>query len=105
MGASTVTSPVTLTSSGSVMNGSSIASSSSKSYSVVPINEPSTETSMEAGGSPSATPSSEPFNPSAGSTETHQFVRTGYYNAAQQEAEGLMFLGNYGGQGSGNWTS
>jgi hypothetical protein len=32
-------------------------------------------------------------------------VRTGYYNAAQQKLEGLMFLGNYGGQGSGNWTS
>ncbi|KAG7292614.1 hypothetical protein NEMBOFW57_002649 [Staphylotrichum longicolle] len=105
MGASTVTSPSTLISYGTVMNTSSTASSSSKSYSVVPINGPSTETSREADGSPSATPSSEPFNPSAGSTETHQFVRTGYYNAAQQKAEGLMFLGNYGGQGSGNWTS
>jgi hypothetical protein len=31
-------------------------------------------------------------------------VRTGYYNAARQTAEGVVFLGNYGGQGSGNFT-
>ncbi|KAK3341073.1 putative TOS1-like glycosyl hydrolase-domain-containing protein [Lasiosphaeria hispida] len=32
------------------------------------------------------------------------FVRTGYYDAASQKAEGLTFLGNLGGQGSGKWT-
>jgi hypothetical protein len=67
--------------------------SSTKSYSVVPIY--GTDTSA----SPSATPSS---NPSPGDSKK-QFVRTGYYNAAQQKAEGLMFLGNYGGQGSGTF--
>ncbi|SPQ18636.1 ae76cd03-b6bf-497b-81d4-32f3bc7c4049 [Thermothielavioides terrestris] len=41
---------------------------------------------------------------SAASGTANQFVRTGYYNAAQQKAEGVMFLGNYGGQGSGRWT-
>lgn len=32
------------------------------------------------------------------------FVRIGYYNSAKQTAQGLTFLGNYGGQGSGRWT-
>jgi hypothetical protein len=35
---------------------------------------------------------------------TGDFVRTGYYNAAQQHADGLTFLANYGGIGSGKWT-
>ncbi|KAK4235004.1 putative TOS1-like glycosyl hydrolase-domain-containing protein [Achaetomium macrosporum] len=39
-----------------------------------------------------------------GTSTPAQFVRTGYYNAAQQKAEGVVFLGNYGGQGSGKWT-
>lgn len=65
----------------------------SKSYSVVPIHG-STASSSPAPSSAATAASSKP----------NQFVRTGYYNAAQQKAEGLMFLGNYGGQGSGKWT-
>ncbi|KAK3300872.1 uncharacterized protein B0H64DRAFT_421849 [Chaetomium fimeti] len=72
---------------------SSIGSSSrTKSYSVVPISGPSSV--------PAPIPSSSP----GGSKKSSQFVRTGYYNAEQQKAEGVMFLGNYGGQGSGKWT-
>ncbi|KAH6847450.1 putative TOS1-like glycosyl hydrolase-domain-containing protein [Chaetomium sp. MPI-CAGE-AT-0009] len=44
------------------------------------------------------------FSNPGGSRKSPQFVRTGYYNAEQQKAEGVMFLGNYGGQGSGKWT-
>ena len=33
------------------------------------------------------------------------FSRTGYYNARRQESRGLTFLGNFGGIGSGKWTS
>ncbi|KAJ4296075.1 target of Sbf [Collariella sp. IMI 366227] len=58
-----------------------------------------------------ATPSSEnttstdracdaPSSSSRNGTTT-TFVRTGYYNAEKRIREGLMFLGNYGGQGSG----
>ena len=39
------------------------------------------------------------------SAGTGDFVRTGYYNAQQGKSQGLTFLGNYGGQGSGNWTT
>jgi hypothetical protein len=33
------------------------------------------------------------------------YKRVGYYNAAQQVATGLTFMGNYGGQGSGVWDA
>ncbi|KAH6650241.1 putative TOS1-like glycosyl hydrolase-domain-containing protein [Chaetomium tenue] len=84
----------------STLSGSPVSSSShstgsissSKSYSVVPIYGSSSVSSP--------IPSSSP----GGGNKAHKFVRTGYYNAEQQKAEGVMFLGNYGGQGSGKWT-
>ena len=39
------------------------------------------------------------------STAEGDYTRQAYYDAASQEATGLTFLGNYGGQGSGKWTS
>ncbi|KAK4035404.1 hypothetical protein C8A01DRAFT_17933 [Parachaetomium inaequale] len=93
----TTFSTATPTSSGSSSGSSSSSgigsSSGSKSYSVGPISGPSS--------TPLPPPSS---NLRVGASGTHQFVRTGYYNAAQQKAEGVMFLGNYGGQRSGKWT-
>ena len=44
------------------------------------------------------------FHPIPSSAPTQQFVRRGYYNAEKHEAKGVMFLGNYGSQGSGVWT-
>jgi hypothetical protein len=38
--------------------------------------------------------------PSSGAT-TGDFSRIGYYDSATQNLDGLMFLGNYGGDGSG----
>ncbi|GAB1310863.1 target of Sbf [Madurella fahalii] len=43
-------------------------------------------------------------SPGSGDDLTTGFIRIAYYNAEQQKAKGLMFLGNYGGQGSGKWT-
>jgi hypothetical protein len=34
-----------------------------------------------------------------------EYSRVGYYDASSQVADGITFLGNYGGQGSGRWTS
>ncbi|KAL2136291.1 hypothetical protein VTI74DRAFT_4526 [Chaetomium olivicolor] len=42
-------------------------------------------------------------SPGAGSETTASFFRTGYYNAEKHIRQGLMFLGNYGGQGSGTF--
>ncbi|EAQ92800.1 hypothetical protein CHGG_01035 [Chaetomium globosum CBS 148.51] len=66
--------------------------STTRSYSVVPIYGSSSVSSPIPSSSPGA------------ANKAHKFVRTGYYNAEQQKAEGVMFLGNYGGQGSGKWT-
>ncbi|CAG8953071.1 hypothetical protein HYFRA_00003266 [Hymenoscyphus fraxineus] len=49
-------------------------------------------------------PTSSPKAPSAEhrvSSSTGNFERTGYYNAEEQTVDNLVFLGNYGGQGSG----
>lgn len=64
---------------------------------------PAPVTSTPAMGDPSPTqpPSSVPQ--SSGSAKG-EFVRVGYYNAVRQQAEGLTFLANYGGMGSGKWT-
>ncbi|KAK3310629.1 putative TOS1-like glycosyl hydrolase-domain-containing protein [Chaetomium strumarium] len=70
-----------------------IPTSTSRSHSVIPISAPSTDPASNLAGSTTS------------ATDTPgKFVRTGYYNAAQQKAEGVMFLGNYGGQGSGKFT-
>lgn len=62
---------------------------------------PVTSTPAMADPSPTQPPSSVPE--SSGSAKG-EFVRVGYYNAARQQAEGLTFLANYGGMGSGKWT-
>ncbi|KAK4105415.1 hypothetical protein N658DRAFT_520625 [Parathielavia hyrcaniae] len=93
-GNTTVSSPssVSPTSSMSVsFTSTSSFTTSTTSYSVVPI----------IGSQPSASPAQ---NPSGGNVLANDFVRTGYYNADKQKAVGLMFLGNYGGQGSGIYT-
>ncbi|KAM7208089.1 target of Sbf [Naviculisporaceae sp. PSN 640] len=50
-------------------------------------------------------PPNEPFSaihtPQLSNTP---LARTAYYHADTQRSEGLIFLGNYGGQGSGLWT-
>ncbi|KAK0731131.1 putative TOS1-like glycosyl hydrolase-domain-containing protein [Lasiosphaeris hirsuta] len=53
-----------------------------------------------------AAPSSSPLGKAGGTKGSGggAFVRTGYYDATSQKAEGLTFLGNLGGQGSGKWT-
>ncbi|KAI5467321.1 putative TOS1-like glycosyl hydrolase-domain-containing protein [Mariannaea sp. PMI_226] len=53
---------------------------------------------------PSSSSSSSPPK-SSGSSNTGAWERTSYYNAEQQTAENVVFLGNYGGQGSGVWDT
>jgi hypothetical protein len=59
-----------------------------------------------AGGSGPA-PTPPPQQPQQGSGTNSQggsdYGRIAYYNADQQQARGLTFLGNYGGAGSGVW--
>jgi hypothetical protein len=45
--------------------------------------------------------STKPPTPSSASGDSDTFERIGYYNSVNQTLENLVFLGNYGGQGSG----
>lgn len=75
-----------------------------------PVEAPTATTALVA---PAAQPSQQPqqspqpaSSSDSGSTAgTGSFSRTGYYNAKRQESQGLTFLGNFGGIGSGKWTS
>ncbi|KAK3393799.1 TOS1 protein [Podospora didyma] len=81
-----------------------------------PVNVPAVPTPPAAAAAPKPTPAAAAaaaapevveaaFVPGASSgSGSGDFVRTGYYNAAQGKSQGLTFLGNYGGQGSGEWT-
>ncbi|KAK4246879.1 hypothetical protein C7999DRAFT_32752 [Corynascus novoguineensis] len=66
---------------------------SMKTYSIIPTSGLSSRTAP--------IPST---SPDPGSNVHRRYVRTGFYNAELQKAEGMAFLGNYGGQGSGKWT-
>jgi hypothetical protein len=50
--------------------------------------------------SPQPAPSDSP-NPSISDSIPNQYSRIGYYDAATQHLDGLTFLGNHGGAGSG----
>lgn len=61
-----------------------------------------TSATKEASSSMSSTPS--PSRPSPPSSTDGEYVRISYYNASSGIADGLTFLANYGGQGSGTWS-
>ena len=48
--------------------------------------------------------SASPGSGSSSDTSSSGYTRIGYYNAESGTAEGITFLGNYGGQGSGKFT-
>lgn len=53
--------------------------------------------------SSSATPEPTATSSAYGSVATGDYSRIGYYNAKQGIADGIVFLGNYGGDGSGSF--
>ncbi|KHN96764.1 uncharacterized protein MAM_05320 [Metarhizium album ARSEF 1941] len=70
----------------------------------VPAAQVDAGTSTGAGsvGTTSRKPTGEKLGHSSNSTcSKNGFVRTAYYNAEKQIADNVVFLGNYGGQGSG----
>lgn len=72
------------------------------SSSMLPTTTPRSDDAAECQPTSSRTATS-PGAPSS-SASAGVLSRIGYYNAEQQKAQGLVFLGNYGGQGSGKWT-
>ncbi|KAF6839655.1 hypothetical protein CMUS01_04217 [Colletotrichum musicola] len=54
---------------------------------------------------PASSSSSKAKTPSTGSSAGGDYTRIAYYNADKAIADGLVFLGNYGGQGSGKFDN
>ncbi|KAJ2905699.1 hypothetical protein MKZ38_004566 [Zalerion maritima] len=55
--------------------------------------------------SSSSSSSSSSSDDDSSSSDSSTYSRVGYYNAEGSAADGVTFLGNYGGTGSGVWTS
>lgn len=53
---------------------------------------------------PTATAAATNTKPSSNPASGGDYVRSAFYDAASGTASGLVFLANYGGQGSGAWT-
>ncbi|KAJ0160966.1 putative pga52 -like protein [Colletotrichum tanaceti] len=74
-----------------------------------PDNSPTPPDNSPVADSPSPTPTpSKPaaaVKPASSGTITGDYTRIGYYNADKAIADGIVFLGNYGGQGSGKFDN